>query len=261
MGFPSTPSDEPSRALLLVVDDDAWMRTVLSDVLSPHWEVRTAVGGADALRFLQETLPVAVLSDLIMPDIDGLMLCDRIRSDPRLAHLPVMLLSANDAGHVQASALATVDEFLGKPFHEAELIVRLRKLIERSSAFQQGTGTAPAAAPPPPPAQAHKRAFQQRAAEAIHRALADPLYTVDDLARDLAISPRQLRRRLLDVGPLGPKAYIREVRLQAALEALELGTFGSVAEVAAMVGMTPAYFSRAYRAWAGAPPSHGRGRG
>jgi AraC-like DNA-binding protein len=195
-----------------------------------------------------------------MPDIDGLMLCSLIRSDPRLAHLPVMVLSANDAGEVRAEALATVDEFLGKPFHTAELIIRLKNLITRGQVRASG-GPAPApAAPAPPAGQAHQRAFQQRVDATILKSITDPLYTVDDLARELAMSDRQLRRRLLEFGPLGPNAYIREVRLQAAREALELGTFGSIAEVAASVGMTPAYFSRAYRAWMGSPPSQARPR-
>lgn len=241
------------------------MRHVLSDILSAHWLVETAEGGAEALRMLNDRLPVAVLSDLVMPDIDGLKLCDLIRSDPRLAHLPVMVLSANDAGEVKAAALATVDEFMGKPFHTAELIVRLKNLISRGQAHAPGgpklAPPAPApSAPAPHPAKAHQKAFQQRVDATILKSVADPLYTVDDLARQLAISPRQLRRRLLEFGSLGPNAYIREVRLQAAREALELGTFGSVAEVAASVGMTPAYFSRAYRAWMGSPPSKGKSK-
>lgn len=236
------------------------MRAVLVDLLSPHWTVTTASGGAEALKVLEDLQPVAVLSDLIMPDIDGLALCDRIRSNRRLAHLPVMLLSANGTGEVQASALWTVDEFMGKPFHEAELIVRLKKLIARSAGIALGappTSPLPSSGSTTSPAQL--RALRRRIDEAIHRSLGDALYTVDDLARDLAVSPRQLRRRLLELGPLGPKAYIREVRLKAAHEMLEVGAFGSVAEVAAAVGMAPAYFSRTYRAWAGAPPSQALG--
>ena len=245
--------------LLLVVDDDPWMRQLLKDVLSADWLVEVADSGGEALRMLGGSLPVAVLSDLVMPDIDGLMLCNLIRSDPRLAHLPVMVLSANDAGEVKAAALATVDEFMGKPFHAAELIVRLKKLISRGQLRSSGGGT-PAPTPlagSEAPEQAHLRAFQQRTDAAIMKSVADPLFTVDDLARHLAVSPRQLRRRMLPFASQGPNAYIRDVRLRAAREALELGTFGTVAEVAASVGMTPAYFSRAYRAWMGFPPSKG----
>lgn len=257
--------DLNSRPRVLVVDDDPFMLHVLSDILSAHFVVHTATGGKEALQMLDRLSPDAVLSDLIMPDIDGLMLCDRIRRHPERGHLPVMLLSANDVGEVRASALATVDEFLGKPFHTAELIVRLQKLIaRRQGPVPAAPRAAPAApvTPPPEPAPAppsagsrHKEAFRQRVEATIRTSLGDPLFTVDDLARQLAVSPRQLRRKLLEIGPLGPKAFVREVRLEAAREALELGTFGTVAEVAAMVAMTPAYFSRAYRAWMGSPPS------
>ncbi len=259
------PDSAVERPPLLLVEDDPWMRAVVFDILSEFWDVTTARDGAEALRILEEFMPVAVVSDLIMPGIDGLMLCERIRADARLAHLPVMLLSANDAGDLRASALATVDEFLVKPVHHAELVVRLRKLAARNPLHppkplvqpppSAGSSASRTSIPPVSGGPVHHRAFQQRVEAAIHAALADALYTVDDLARDLGVSPRQLRRRLLDLGPLGPKAYIRQVRLEAARQALEVGTFRSVAEVAASVGMTPAYFSRAYRAWTGSAPS------
>ncbi|MCU1606713.1 MAG: Sensor protein with an histidine kinase signal transduction domain, partial [Modestobacter sp.] len=144
-----TPHEDPlvpadTGTTVLVVDDDADMRKYLARLLSPLWAVRTARDGEEALARIAERRPDVVLTDVMMPRIDGFQLLRRLRADPVTRCIPVIMLTARAGpGAAVEGFEAGVEDYLAKPFQAAELIARVRVAVERAS----GERSAPAAPP------------------------------------------------------------------------------------------------------------------
>ncbi|WP_138734348.1 ATP-binding protein [Modestobacter excelsi] len=188
-----TPREQPAvpagaSATVLVVDDNADMRTYLTRLLSPVWRVRTCTNGEEALAAVAEELPDVVLTDVMMPRVDGFQLLRRLRADPATRGVPVIMLTARAGQEAAVEGFAAgVDDYLAKPFQAAELIARVRVAIERARGGRESAGEdlptrpltlpaapgpddtvpsphvrdlvpssrPPAVAPPPAPAQVH----------------------------------------------------------------------------------------------------------
>jgi PAS domain S-box-containing protein len=119
------------KATVLVVDDNADMRAFLARLLQPHWTVTLAVDGQDALGQLDVAIPDLVLTDVMMPRLDGFGLVRKLRSDPRTATIPVIMLSARAGAESSAEGLdAGVDDYVVKPFSSVELVGRIRATLQ-----------------------------------------------------------------------------------------------------------------------------------
>ena len=123
--------DGDDGADLLIADDNADMREYLARLLAPHYTVRTAIDGEDALTKLQDRLPDLLLTDVMMPRVDGFQLLARVREDPRTRRLPVIMLSARAGEEATVEGLdAGADDYLVKPFSTAELMARVHANLE-----------------------------------------------------------------------------------------------------------------------------------
>jgi signal transduction histidine kinase/DNA-binding response OmpR family regulator len=248
--------------VLLVVEDHPDMRAFLVQSLSTSFRIRAARNGLEALAMMATERPDVVLSDVMMPELDGVSLCTRMKAAPDLAAIPVLLLSAKTSGADRERGLEVADDYMTKPFRVAELRLRLHRLVGRAREADAPPGTPEAPrtpeAPETPEAPARPAAevrFMEKLEALVAARMADCDFRAKDLATELGMGPRQLHRRVGDVWGLSPSALLRERRLLAAREMLRRGEFETVAEIAGAVGMAPSYFSRAYRQWAGRPPS------
>ncbi len=141
--LPAAPADPGTT--VLVVDDNADMRTYLTRLLSPVWRVETCANGEEALARIAERLPDVVLTDVMMPRVDGFELLRLLREDPATRAVPVIMLTARAGQEAAVEGFASgVDDYLAKPFQAAELIARVRVAIDRAAGIR-----AAAAAPPP----------------------------------------------------------------------------------------------------------------
>jgi signal transduction histidine kinase/CheY-like chemotaxis protein len=139
-----------ARTCVLVVDDNADMRAYLTRLLAPSHDVRTASDGEQALREVARARPDLVLTDVMMPVVDGFELLRGLRADPATRAVPVVMLTARAGQEAAVEGLeAGADDYLPKPFESAELLARIRAVLERTA----GTVTAADAAPEHPPAQ------------------------------------------------------------------------------------------------------------
>jgi signal transduction histidine kinase/DNA-binding response OmpR family regulator/ligand-binding sensor domain-containing protein len=241
------------RPVVVLAEDHPDMRAYLVEHLQTRFEVYAAADGAAALEAARQLKPAAVISDVMMPEIDGLTLCRRLREDPALAGTPVLLVSARASEQDRVDGLELADDYLTKPFRIRELIARAQRLVLRQPAERD------AGAPAPAPDEAGRAPADQAFLERLERVtgahLSDRGFGVAELAARLGLSSRQLQRELTRLLDQRPKDYLREQRMTRARGLLRQGHLPGVSEVADAVGMSPSYFSRVYAAWAGYPPS------
>lgn len=240
--FPSTSlsAEDPEestgpRPTLLLVEDNLDMRAYLRMHLDQYYTVREAENGEAALEVLPEATPDIILSDVMMPRLNGLDLCRRLKEDGARAGVPVLLLSAKGgADHRLEGLRAGASDYLEKPFSVPELLHKLRTwLPESARRLLDGDAIDPA------------WAGQLDLCIAEHLSL--PAFNVDELARGMGYSSRQLRRRVIELYRMTPAALLLDRRLKKARELIDQKRFETVAQVAYAVGLSPGYFSRRYR--------------
>ncbi|SOE00915.1 ATP-binding protein [Blastococcus haudaquaticus] len=148
-----SPATPPAGGGVLVVDDNADMRAYLTRLLGPHWTVRTTANGEEALAAVAERQPDVVLTDVMMPRVDGFELLRALRADPATRHIPVIMLTARAGQEASVEGLeAGADDYLAKPFRADELIARVRVALERA-AGRAAAAPAPERAPATVPLQ------------------------------------------------------------------------------------------------------------
>jgi CheY-like chemotaxis protein/anti-sigma regulatory factor (Ser/Thr protein kinase) len=147
---PAEPATGARSADVLVVDDNADMRAYLTRLLGRHWTVRTTANGEEALSAIAERAPDVVLTDVMMPQIDGFELLRRLRGQTGTRHIPVIMLTARAGQEASVEGLeAGADDYLAKPFRADELIARVRVALERAAGRSAAPSGAPATEPPP----------------------------------------------------------------------------------------------------------------
>ena len=284
--------DDP-RPAVLIVEDHPDMRAYLAQHLGERFAVWQADSGITALEAMRTRLPAAIVSDVMMPGMDGLELCRRVRADARLAGVPIVLVSAKAGVDDRVAGLALADDYMTKPVRPGELVARVSRLVsarlaalraahraEASSKKRTTSETVVAAllaARPPdieavddgaaeddggldgpvdaPVLDAVGQRHLERIDQLIATHLADAAFGVIELAAALALSRRQLQREIRRLTGASPSEHLRAARMLTAERLLRTGARDTVAEVAADVGLSPAYFSRLYSTWFGRAPS------
>ena len=202
-----------------------------------------AADGAEGLEKARAFTPDAIITDSLMPVMDGLAMTREIKADPELAFVPVLMLTSRAAPEDTVHGLESgADDYLSKPFDSAELAARVAGLIAsrrrlKARLEQAGPSTTGVSESP----------FMTRASELLEANLPDPTFSIRDWADLLHIDRTTLFRRLKNETGLSPEEYLREQRLQAAARLLAEQA-GNVAEVAEAVGFASvSHFSRRFR--------------
>lgn len=265
-----TPSGE--RSTVLVVDDEAGVRAYLKEVLAPRYRAVTAENGREALQMAREDAPDLVISDVMMPEMDGFELCRALREDEALQAVPIILLTVQKGEESRMKGLRRgADAYLGKPFRPAELRQRAENLIEvrrylraqeHDSPSQQEQTEGQRGAEASPDVRNQQRAtgaeseFLQGVRAVVEEHLGNSGFGVEWLADEMDLSARQLQRRLQDEAGLSVGAFIRAVRLERAAVLLESGEVRTVKEAAQATGYRdPSHFSRLFKEAHGRSPS------
>ncbi|MGD8377933.1 MAG: response regulator, partial [Acidobacteriota bacterium] len=267
-GPPANQDEEDAdRTTVLIVDDNPDLRRYLRRHLLPSYRVREAADGRAALDSAREVLPDLVVADVMMPVMDGMALCDAIKTDPELDFIPVILLTARASEESKLEGLATgADDYLTKPFSTRELSARIENLIRQRrrlrERFAAGHGAPlPAGTVSGSDGPGEKdRAFLDALETTIRGKIEDEELTVDDLAREVGQSRRTLYRRVEELTGTSPMALIWKVRLEEAARLLSERA-GNVGEVGYAVGFrSVSHFSRKFREHHGESPSAWRAR-
>ena len=228
---------------VLLVDDNAELRAFLRLRLGRSYRIEEAVDGSDGLERARELIPDAIITDGLMPVMDGLAMTRAIKDDPELAFVPVLMLTSRAAPEDTVRGLeAGADDYLAKPFDNAELAARVAGLIASRRRLKVHLEHAESGA-----AEVSESPFMAQLNGVVKEHLADPRFSIRDWADLLHMDRTTLFRRLKNETGQSPEEYLRERRLQAAARLLTERA-GNVAEVAEAVGFASvSHFSRRFR--------------
>lgn len=260
-------SDGASEKLVLLVEDHHEMAQYISSIIKPFYKVITAYNGKEALEILATlpTLPDLIISDVMMPEMDGFTLLNTIKQDAAFCRIPIIMLTALNDNENKLKALNTgVDDYITKPFISTELLARANDLISNAAErtifsaqdekeFAELTGQE-AHAQEIEPAQTTPHIspaelfWLGRFETLVRNSIGKIDLNMAILSDEMALSERQLFRRVKHVTGLAPNKYIRNIRLQIAREAIETGRYRTISEISYLAGFeTPAYFSKLFK--------------
>lgn len=239
------------RPVVLVVEDDSELQQYLARILTDSYRLFLASDGAEAWEMIRAEQPDLVLSDVKMPVMDGIELCRAVRSSEETDYVPVILLSAKAQLDARLEGMdAGADDYLPKPFSSAELLAKVRNTLASRQLLRQRIRSelAPrlAVAEDVVPESADA-VFLRRVFEALREHSADPDFSIELLAKELAMSRMHLYRRLRELLGKAPADVLVDYRLERASQLLAAKT-GTVSEIAYGVGFkSVSHFSRRFR--------------
>jgi signal transduction histidine kinase/DNA-binding response OmpR family regulator/streptogramin lyase len=261
----STDSQQLSRPLILIIEDNDTLRQYLAEELIINYQLVIAADGQQGLDLAIEHVPDLIVSDVMMPRMDGFMLVQALKTDDRTSHIPVLLLTARASLDSRLQGLATgADDYLTKPFNFAELQYRIRNCLQTRRNWQQflSQSAAPtnSLAQPQPNAATHpdiptrEQEFLKRMRQLILTNIQQEIST-DWLVAQTQLSRTQLYRKLTALTGLSVSHFINQVRLEKGRELLNT-TDLNVSEVAFQVGYNSAsYFTKVFTAHFGQTPT------
>lgn len=244
-----------NKLTLLVVEDDADMRTFITRQLSPIYQILTAGNGQEALEVLDDNYVNLIISDVMMPLIDGLELCDRLKSDLAYSHIPIILLTAKTNLQAKIAGLQSgADAYIEKPFSVEYLKVSISSLLKNRDKLRVAFAHSPFVSTGSVAMTKADEAFLKTLNEVVSSNLQDSDFNLDDMASLLNMSRSSLNRKIKGILDMTPNDYIRLERLKKAAQLLREGEC-KVNEVCYMVGFnTPSYFTKCFQKQFGALP-------
>lgn len=245
----------PSHTIL-VVDDNDDVRHYIGDCLQPNYKILYASNGEEALAKTTAKLPDLIVSDVMMPVMDGFALCRQIKTDEYTCHIPVILLTAKAAEENKLEGLETgADDYLIKPFNKSELKIRVKNLIEQRERLRRRFANEASLNPAKVTVSSMDEKFLQRAIEIVKSHLTDESFNVDLFAQEIGMSRQHLNRKLKAVTDFPTRDFVRYIRLKQAAVLLKNNS-ATVTEIAYEVGFTnPSYFTECFKKQFGCLPS------
>ena len=245
---------------ILITEDDDEVRCFLERELSPHFKTRTAANGKDALRVLEEEEISLVVSDVMMPEMNGFELCRMIKSQLPFSHIPVILLTAlTDERQRIFGITGGADDDIQKPFHTDYVKIKIIHLLQERQKLRERLleklRDNKLLLSEPEKVESIDDAFLRKFAEQIEAVYADPEYNVEKLSETLGLSRGHLHRKIKELTGTAPVEFLRTYRLNKATQLLRQNAY-TVSEVAYRTGFSsPAYFSKCFKAVYGVTPT------
>ena len=245
LGLPEI--SQASEAAVLIVEDNKDLRGYIVDILSKKYKVFEAENGDIGIELASKFLPDLIVSDVMMPGIDGFELCAKVKSDLKTSHIPVVLLTALSSVDQTITGLeAGADAYISKPFDPLHLEISIRNLIQSremlKEKFSKGLSMDPKEVTKTPADQK----FLEKAIKAVEVSMNDSEFGIDSYCEKMNVSQAQLYRKLKALTGLSINEFVRNLRLKRGAELLLKGEL-NINEVAFEVGFNdPNYFSKCF---------------
>ncbi|HEY6907479.1 MAG TPA: ATP-binding protein, partial [Ignavibacteriaceae bacterium] len=236
------------KPVILIVEDSEDVRVFLKGILQNDYYINEAVDGEDGIRKAAEVLPSLIISDVMMPSMDGIEFCKRIKNDLQTSHIPVILLTAKASQEDKLEGLMTgADDYLIKPFNSKELLVRVKNLLEQRRKLREKFSKELKIDSSTIAATSMDSEFLKKAFNIAEENLSNAGFSSEDFADKMFLSRSQLHRKLVSVTGQAPGEFLRTYRLKRAAS-LILEKRLSITQIVYEVGFSsPSYFTKAFK--------------
>ncbi|MBN2745027.1 MAG: response regulator [Marinilabiliaceae bacterium] len=252
---------ETTATSILIVEDNAELRAFLRKILIPEYLIYEAVDGEQALKVASEHVPDLILSDWMMPGMNGLELLRHLRENVNTSHIPFVMLTAKTDIDSKIEGLETgADDYITKPFSTSYLLARIQNLLAQREKLQQLYRTNMPTrgfevVPSQPQIQSQDQKFMEQLIGYMEQNIDNGNLVVDDLVSHMAVSRSVFFKKLKTITGLAPIEFIREIRVKRAAQLIESGEF-NMTQISYMVGINdPRYFSKCFKQHFGMTPS------
>jgi YesN/AraC family two-component response regulator len=244
------------KPVILIVDDNEDIRFYLKDNLRRNYTVYEAVNGAEGWEKTKQHQPDLVVTDVMMPVMDGMELCRSIKNDKHTSHIPVILLTARSATEPKMEAFQVgANDYVTKPFSFEMLQSRIKNLLAQQEAMRKLFQKQVQVNPSEISITSVDEQFIRQSLETVEMNISNPEFSVEDLSRALHMSRVALYKKLLALTGKSPLDFIKTIRLKRAAQLLEKSQC-TISEIAYEVGFNnPKYFARTFRKEFGILPS------
>lgn len=245
---------DSSKPSVLVIDDNADIRSYVRGLLHTDYTVIEAADGSEGIRKAMKYVPDLIISDVMMPGIDGIECCRRLKSELQTCHIPVILLTACSLDEQRIQGYdGGADSYISKPFSSQLLLARVRNLIDSHRRLKQFFGDGQTLAKED--VCDMDKDFVEKFKALIEAKMGDSNLNVEDLGKDMGLSRVQLYRKIKSLTNYSPNELLRIARLKKAASLLASSDM-TVAEIGYEVGFSsPSYFTKCYREQFGESPT------
>jgi YesN/AraC family two-component response regulator len=265
--------DDDDEPVLLFIEDNEELRSFIKIILSDGFHVIEAGNGLEGFEIARSQLPDIIITDLMMPEMDGFELARRLKEEVTTSHIPVVVLTAKTDLDTQVEALKRgADDFITKPFSSTYLRARIENILQQRRKLQElflsSLGNFPKSqagksvdiSPAEPVIESYDDRLMKELMEVMEENIDNSNLTVDELVSKIGIGRSVFFKKLKSLTGLAPVEFIREVRVKRAAQLIESGEY-TISQVTYMVGCNdPRYFSRIFKQRFGITPSEYRDR-
>ncbi|MCK5056821.1 MAG: response regulator [Candidatus Aminicenantes bacterium] len=248
-GLTGIERDNQDRDIVLVVEDSKDMRGFIKNLLEGDgFLVGEAVNGRQGIDIAKEIIPDVIISDIVMPEVNGYQLCEVLKKEIKTSHIPIILLSVNFTEEEIIRGLeAGADDYIIKPFSMEILLSRVKNLVKQRRLLQQRVQLETVTHPDELALSSLDNLLLKKIQQIIEKNLSDTEFGLDELADALHISRASLHRKVTALTGQAPNKFIQSYRLKRSVDLLK-SNYGNVTEVAFMVGFSSsAYFTKCFK--------------
>ena len=259
-------SSKEEKNIILIVEDNYDMREYIKESLGDDYFIEEAVNGEQGIRKAEDIIPDLIISDMMMPKMDGNEMTRILKSDERTSHIPVIILTAKSGQENKLEGLKTgADDYLTKPFDIRELQIRIKNLISLRKKLQQkisriGINSLEQKddniSDKPVKLRSIDEKFLNKIRNIVNEHISEENFSIEELGNEIGMSRSQVLRKIKALTGKSPSLYVRSIRLLKAKEMIENGD-GNISEIAYSVGFSsPVYFSKCFKEEFGYSPKN-----
>lgn len=257
-------SDEEGNLTILIVEDNAELKKLLKTILSASYTIIEASNGKEGIEKAIELIPDMIISDVMMPVMDGIEMVKSLKGNKDTCHIPIILLTSKSSLDDRIEGIEQgIDDYITKPFSSSYLKARIVSLFNQRKVLQEAflnkLGEEKKSSytqwePAQPEVQHYDELFMQQVMEYMEKQMDNSDLTIDDFANELSLSRTIFYRKLKSIVGLTPVDFIREMRLKRATQLIENSSY-NFSQIAYMTGFSdPKYFSKCFKRRSGVSP-------
>ncbi len=245
---------DTDKPLLLIVEDNSDVRKYIISHLESDYRIQEAVDGEDGLEQAMNHIPDLIISDVMMPKMDGFELCNKLKTDERTSHIPIIMLTAKATSQDKIEGYETgADDYIMKPFDATELKARIKNLIDIRIKLHEKFSSDDYSIPKE--LNSIDEQFIKRVLGVINEHISEEEFSIEELGKESAMSRAQMYKKIKALTGKSPSLFLRSVRLSKAKKMIKVGK-GTISEIAYSVGYSsPAYFTKCFSDEFGYSPS------